>query len=137
MGRARDPPKSHDALFWGSEAPGGLIQSHCSLAQPSIQMESAFVVYADGSIIEVDTHSGAVLRQVQSLQGAFHLSAAQVATWPTSTSSAASSISSSTAIIVQNKNSSKAHFWSCFDVRWGVETPSEMKRPIGGVFRNS
>ena len=80
-------------------------------------MESVFVVYADGTIVEADLVSGTVLRQVQSLQGAFHLSSAQVSTWPNSAASLASSLSSSSALILQNKNSSKAHFWSCFEVR--------------------
>lgn len=83
-------------------------------------MESIFVVYADGFIAEVDLHSGAVLRQVQGLQGTLHVSAAQVACWPYSVVSPASTIASSTALILQNKNSSKAHFWSCFEVRMGT-----------------
>lgn len=89
-------------------------------------MESVFVLYADGTIVEADLHSGAVLRQVQSFQGAFHLSASQIACWPNSAASVASTLSSSTALILQNKNSSKAHFWSCFDVRGGRKR-SKMK----------
>lgn len=92
-----------------------ICQSICDF--PSSQMESVFVLYADGTIVEADLHSGAVLRQVQSFQGAFHLSASQIACWPNSAASVASTLSSSTALILQNKNSSKAHFWSCFDVR--------------------
>lgn len=92
-------------------------KAHSHLDLLDHNMESVFVVYADGSIVEADLHSGAVVRQIQSFQGAFHLSAAQVATWPSSANSLASSLSSSTAIVLQNKNSSKAHFWSCFEVR--------------------
>lgn len=74
-------------------------------------MEVAFIVYSDGTVFESDITTGQILRQVQNIQS-YSVSSSLVDT----ISNNGDPLSSTSALFIQNKTSTKSSIISCFEV---------------------
>lgn len=74
-------------------------------------MEVAFIVYSDGAIFESDISTGQILKQIQNVQSSCSITPSLVDT----ISNIGDPFSSTSALFIQNKSSTKSSIVSCFD----------------------